>query len=76
MAEQGTLLNCSKRKLGKMNSAIITGATSGIGLAIAKKLIKMDYVAYGIGRDFSKVDFKDQNFITSTKASVGKKETE
>ena len=34
-------------------TAIITGASSGIGKAICETLLSMDYEIYGIGRDFS-----------------------
>ncbi len=34
-------------------TAIITGASSGIGKAICESLLTMDYEIYGIGRDFS-----------------------
>ena len=34
-------------------TAIITGASSGIGKAICETLLGMDYEIYGIGRDFS-----------------------
>ena len=33
-------------------TAIVTGASSGIGRAICKELLSMDYEVYGIGRDF------------------------
>lgn len=33
-------------------AAIVTGASSGIGLAISKKLVSMGYEVYGIGRKF------------------------
>lgn len=39
-----------------MNSAIVTGASSGIGLSITKVLLKLNYKVYGFGRDFSKCD--------------------
>lgn len=49
-----------------MDTAIVTGASSGIGLSIAKALLKLNYKVYGFGRDFSKCknDFTNQsNFI-------------
>ena len=36
-----------------MKRVLLTGASSGIGLAMLKELIKKDYYVYGIGRDFS-----------------------
>lgn len=47
-----------------METAIVTGASSGIGLEICKTLINLNFKVYGLGRDFSKVNFKDDNFIT------------
>lgn len=46
-----------------MKTAIVTGASSGIGFEISKRLLKMDYKVYGFGRDFSKVNFFNSNFI-------------
>ncbi|MCY6484936.1 SDR family NAD(P)-dependent oxidoreductase [Clostridium aestuarii] len=46
-----------------MKTAIVTGASSGIGFEISKKLLKMGYKIYGFGRDFSKVNLEDTNFI-------------
>lgn len=42
-------------------AAIVTGASSGIGLAISRKLCALGYEVYGIGRDFGKaeLDFED-----------------
>ncbi len=37
-------------------TAIVTGASSGIGLVICEVLLQMDYVVYGIGRDFKAAD--------------------
>ena len=34
-------------------TALITGASSGIGLAICEELLQKDYEIFGIGRDFS-----------------------
>jgi NADP-dependent 3-hydroxy acid dehydrogenase YdfG len=36
-------------------TAVVSGASSGIGLAITKKLLAMDFRVSGIGRDFSRV---------------------
>lgn len=35
---------------------LLTGASSGIGQAIAKKLVERNYLVYGIGRDFGHTD--------------------
>lgn len=40
---------------GTMGAAIVTGASSGIGLEIAKTLCRLGYEVYGFGRDFSGV---------------------
>lgn len=37
-----------------MKTAIVTGASSGIGKAIAEVLVKNGYEVYGIGRNFTK----------------------
>lgn len=46
-----------------MRAALVTGASSGIGLEICKKLVLLGYKVYGIGRDFSKTNFEAANFI-------------
>ena len=40
-------------KLKKEKLALVTGASGGIGFAIAESLQKLGYTVYGIGRDFS-----------------------
>ncbi len=45
-----------------MKSAVVTGASSGIGLACVKKLLEMDYMVYGISRDFSKCNLENEKF--------------
>ncbi len=46
-----------------MKKALVTGASSGIGLEISKTLIGMGVLVYAIGRDFEKCEFKDENFV-------------
>ncbi|MBZ4663602.1 MAG: family NAD(P)-dependent oxidoreductase [Caloramator sp.] len=46
-----------------MKAAIVTGASSGIGFEISKVLIEKGFKVYGFGRDFSKVDYENENFI-------------
>ncbi|KXG42938.1 SDR family oxidoreductase [Tepidibacillus decaturensis] len=59
-----------------MKSAIVTGASTGIGLAITKKLNQMNVLVYGLARDFSKTDYQHEHFqkivcdITNTKQLV------
>lgn len=43
-------------------NAIVTGASSGIGLAISKQLFTSGYKVLGIARDFSKIDLHLQAF--------------
>ncbi|HBA70294.1 MAG TPA: 3-oxoacyl-ACP reductase [Lachnospiraceae bacterium] len=43
------------------NAAIVTGASSGIGLEISKVLCRLGYEVFGIGRDFHG-EFAEDNF--------------
>ena len=45
-----------------MKTAVVTGASSGIGKEIVKELIKNNYQVFGLARDFQKTDFNHQNF--------------
>lgn len=45
-----------------MGIAIVTGASSGIGLSIARKLVEMGHTVYGFARDFRKTDFQHERF--------------
>ncbi len=49
-----------------MKTAIVTGATSGIGLEIAKKLSESSYKVLGLGRDISKVSFASDNLCLNS----------
>lgn len=46
-----------------MKTAVVTGATSGIGLSITGKLLDSGYKVHGIGRDFSKAGVERERFI-------------
>lgn len=45
-----------------MKAAIVTGASSGIGLEISKILIKNEYKVFGFGRDFTATTIEHDNF--------------
>lgn len=48
-----------------MKTAIVTGASSGIGLAVSQ-MLAAEYLVYGFGRDFSRCTFSDKQFIPVT----------
>ena len=56
-----------------MKTVILTGASSGIGLATALRLTQEDFIVYGIGRNFDESLSYPENFhrypcdITNTK---------
>jgi short-subunit dehydrogenase len=45
-----------------MKSALVTGASSGIGEAIALLLLDMDYEVYAMARDFKKSSINHKNY--------------
>lgn len=55
-------LRTESMKENKMQKkALVTGASSGIGLAIAEKLVMEGYEVYGLGRDFSKGEYLQED---------------
>ncbi len=46
----------------RKEAAIVTGASSGIGCAISRKLCEMGYEVFGLGRDFSKIQMVEDGF--------------
>ncbi len=49
-------------KINTPRTILVSGATSGIGRAIAQQLINEGHFVVGIGRDFSKCDFSADRF--------------
>lgn len=45
-----------------MKAAIVTGASSGIGMEISRILLENHYKVFGFGRDFSGIVIEDRNF--------------
>lgn len=46
----------------RKKAAIVTGASSGIGSAISRKLCELGYEVFGFGRDFKKVHLEEEGF--------------
>jgi short-subunit dehydrogenase len=46
-----------------MKVAVLTGASRGIGLALAKRVINLGYKVYGLSRSWENTDFSHENFI-------------
>ncbi len=46
-----------------MQTAIVTGASSGIGLSICRMLLQKQYKVFGFGREFGEMDGFDEKFI-------------
>lgn len=44
------------------DAAIVTGASSGIGLAVSRTLCRLGYQVFGIGRDFGTMEFEAAAF--------------
>lgn len=45
----------------RKEAAVLTGASSGIGYAISRKLCELGYEVFGFGRDFGKVRLKEED---------------
>ena len=55
------------KKFGEQGEVVlVTGASSGIGLAICKELVALDYYVIGCARNFDKTDFVHENFERRT----------
>jgi hypothetical protein len=46
-----------------MKTAIVTGASSGIGLSISKKLLQTGYKVYGLSRNINNLNFEHEHFM-------------
>lgn len=46
-----------------MKAAVVTGASSGIGLEISRVLVENNYKVYGFGRDFTNTGLAAEGFI-------------
>lgn len=46
----------------QQGAVLVTGASSGIGLAISRRLLECGFSVHGVARDFSKADINHANF--------------
>lgn len=51
-------------------AAIVTGASSGIGYAISRKLCELGYQVFGLGRNFEKVQLREEDGFRSIVCDV------
>lgn len=49
-----------------MDSAIVTGASSGVGLAIARRLVELGLRVYGFGGNYAETPYHHHHFIPVT----------
>ena len=58
-----------------MKTAVVTGASSGIGMAISQRLLNLGYRVIGISRGIQKSDFKSEEFFAINANLSNEKET-
>lgn len=63
-------INDEREKKTVRNAAIVTGASSGIGAAISRRLCRLGYDVFGFGRDFTKIDLSETKRFHSVVCDV------